>query len=107
MAESCSIRSSEVTLCDDVATSRRWRGVPRHVRMAAMVSGNATETATLAVALGDWELTPGGGRIWIAAHAYHEDQGDYVFSALMKGTPNYEVEVARVPKAIVVRIEGG
>jgi hypothetical protein len=73
-----------------------------------MHRSDSTEPATLTSPLGEWELTlVGGGRIRLSAHAYHEDQGDYVFAMLMVGTPHYEIDVARIPAAIVEEIEGG
>ena len=76
--------------------------------MVGMVSSDSTGEATLTGPLGEWQLgLVGGDRIWVAAHAFHEDQGDYIFSVLMRGAPNYEIEVARVPKAIVALIDGG
>ena len=43
--------------------------------------------------------------VW--AHAVGDEEGQYIFTALMRGDPNYEVEVCRVPTALVADIVGG
>jgi hypothetical protein len=45
-----------------------------------------------------------GDVIIVAAHGYGEEQGEYVFSALMVGTPHFEVHLARFPRTAVRRI---
>jgi hypothetical protein len=46
--------------------------------------------------------------IVIHAHAVeHLDIDEYVFSALVEGTPVVAIEIARVPKSIVRDWEGG
>ena len=59
--------------------------------------------------LGDWTLTLHTGEaIVIHAHAVeHLDIDEYVFCALVEGTPPVEIEIARVPKNIVRNWEGG
>ena len=62
----------------------------------------------LAGELGSWEVSlVGGGILHLAAHAYSQDQGEYVFVALAEGDPRYEVELARISKSLVARIQGG
>jgi hypothetical protein len=55
-----------------------------------------------------WEVTlKTGEALLIRAHAFGEEDGDFVFVALMKGTPNYEYELLRIPSTLVAEIEGG
>lgn len=62
----------------------------------------------LAGELGSWEVSlASGGILHLAAHAYSQDQDEYVFVALAEGDPRYEVELARIPKSLVARIQGG
>lgn len=62
----------------------------------------------LAGELGSWEVfLTGGGILRLVAHAYSQDQDEYVFVALAEGNPRYEVELARIPKALVAQIRGG
>lgn len=62
----------------------------------------------LAGDLGSWEVfLAGGGVLRLMAHAYSQVQDEYVFVALAEGTPRYEVELARIPVALVARIRGG
>ena len=66
------------------------------------------ELPTLAVELGDWDITLRTGEV-VALHAHNYSQvGDqYVFNLLMEGTPCYQVEIARFPIEIVSEIRGG
>jgi hypothetical protein len=58
--------------------------------------------------LGSWEVSlVGGGTLRLAAHAYSQQDGDYVFVALAEGAPHYEVELARIPVELVARVIGG
>jgi hypothetical protein len=58
--------------------------------------------------LAAWEVVlTSGGTLHLAAHGFSQEQDDYVFAALAAGKPPYEVELARIPKALVARIEGG
>jgi hypothetical protein len=58
--------------------------------------------------LGSWCVSlAGGGALRLAAHAYSQQDGDYVFVALAEGRPHYEVELVRIPVDLVVRISGG
>jgi hypothetical protein len=43
----------------------------------------------------------------LKAHGYSEEERSYVFVALMKGSPHYEIELARLPIAAVKSILGG
>ena len=66
------------------------------------------EQLTLTSALDRWELTLRSGEtlvIW--AHGVKEDGDRYVFVALMRGEPHFEVEVSSVPMAMVVELVGG
>jgi hypothetical protein len=58
--------------------------------------------------LGSWDVSlVDGGTLRLAAHAYSQQDGDYVFVALVEGHPHYEVELVRIPAALVVRVRGG
>ncbi len=58
--------------------------------------------------LDPWEIRLVSGHVLhVNAHAYSEKSRDYVFVALMKGSPNYEIELARVPISVVKTILGG
>jgi hypothetical protein len=58
--------------------------------------------------LDHWEITLNSGEILrVRAHAYGEEEGWYIFVALMRGTPNYEYELLRVPTSAVTNVEGG
>ena len=62
----------------------------------------------LAGELGTWEVVlSGGGVVRLRAHAYSQEQDEYVFVALAEGTPRFEVELARIPVAIVAKLHGG
>jgi len=62
----------------------------------------------LALELDPWFVTMAGGVvIQINAVGYSEEDDQYVFSALVKGSPNYEITVAKVPKRVVESIRGG
>jgi len=55
--------------------------------------------------LAQWEVTLVSGEVvLVAAHGYGEDEDDYTFSALMVGTPHFEVHLARFPRTAVRRI---
>lgn len=48
--------------------------------------------------LDEWRVTLTTGEVLVLrAHSVHEADECLVFLALMKGSPNYEYEVARVP----------
>ena len=58
--------------------------------------------------LGSWEVfLAGGGVLRLAAHAYAQEQADYVFVALAEGSPGHEIELARIPITLVAKIRGG
>ncbi len=58
--------------------------------------------------LPSWELQlVNGDVIRLKAHAYSHEHGNYVFVALMEGTPRYEIELARIPVNLVNNIRGG
>ena len=55
-----------------------------------------------------WEITLKPGEMaTLRAHAMSEQDGAYVFVALMKGSPPTEYELARVPSEVVDDVEGG
>jgi hypothetical protein len=73
-----------------------------------MMPAGGLSGVQLAGELGSWDIfLAGGGKLHLAAHAYSLDQDEYVFVVLAEGNPRYEVELARVPKSIVIRIQGG
>jgi hypothetical protein len=57
---------------------------------------------------GRWTITMfDGTRLHVTADGY-EKKGDlYVFSIVMKGVPNFEIDIAKIPVAIVSKIRGG
>jgi hypothetical protein len=58
--------------------------------------------------LDPWEIRlVGGHTLHLKAHGYSEEGPDYVFVALMKGSPHYLIEVARLPISAVETIFGG
>ena len=58
--------------------------------------------------LASWEVVlTSRSTIAVAAHAYSQRDGAYVFSVLMDGSPPFEVDVAVIPETIVDRIRGG
>lgn len=58
--------------------------------------------------LGSWDVSlVDGGTVRLAAHAYSQQEDDYVFVALAEGAPSFEVELARIPVNLVARISGG
>jgi hypothetical protein len=66
------------------------------------------ELPTLAVELGDWDMTlRSGDVVALHAHSYSQEGEDYVFNLLMEGTPCYQVEIARFPVAVVADVIGG
>jgi hypothetical protein len=72
------------------------------------MNGSQDPHDCLAVELEDWTITVLGDRkIRLRAHAYSEEEGEYVFSLLMKGGPAYFVDILRVPSAIVTDVTGG
>jgi hypothetical protein len=72
-----------------------------------MTSGPSSEVR-LAGDLGSWEvLLVSGGLLHLKAHAYSQDQDEYIFVALAEGNPRYEVELARIPVPLVARVRGG
>ncbi len=59
-------------------------------------------------ALDRWELIlRDGQRVTVWAHGVSERDDDYVFVALMRGEPHFELELCRVPMAIVRDLTGG
>ena len=59
----------------------------------------------LTLDLADWEVTlTDGSVIHLLAHAYSQEDGYIVFSALMRGAPNYEVHLARIPQQLVTSV---
>jgi hypothetical protein len=58
--------------------------------------------------LDHWEVKLKDGNIVsLGAHGFAERDDAYVFVALMKGSPPFEYEVARVPAGAVDEVEGG
>jgi hypothetical protein len=43
----------------------------------------------------------------LAAHAYSQEQDNYVFVALADGSSGYEIELAWTPVAVVAKVRGG
>lgn len=57
---------------------------------------------------GKWVVTlQSGDFLEVAAHAYAEVDDSAQFVLLMEGTPPFESEVLRVPRAAVADIRGG
>jgi hypothetical protein len=55
-----------------------------------------------------WEIRLKGGEVvTLRAHAVSERDDAWMFVALMKGTPHYEYELARVPASVVAEVNGG
>lgn len=62
----------------------------------------------LAGDLGSWDVfLAAGGVLRLMAHAYSQDEDEYIFVALAEGTPRYEFELARIPVVLVASIRGG
>ena len=58
--------------------------------------------------LDPWVLTlRDGNEVTVWAHGVTERDGYHVFVALMRGEPHFEMEVCRVPMAIVAEFVGG
>jgi hypothetical protein len=58
--------------------------------------------------LDEWRVTLTTGDVVVFhAHSVQETEGYLVFLALMRGSPNYEYEVARVPAGVVAEWSGG
>lgn len=55
-----------------------------------------------------WSVTLVSGEVVeVRAHAVKEETSHVVFVALMKGSPPFEYELARIPSAAVSGYEGG
>ena len=55
--------------------------------------------------LNEWVVTLRDGvEVRLLAHAYSEEGSEFVFSALMRGKPNYEIHLARIPRHIVASV---
>jgi hypothetical protein len=55
-----------------------------------------------------WEIRLNSGElVTLRAHAVGEEDGAYVFVALMEGSPPFEYELARFPKTAIQDFEGG
>ena len=66
------------------------------------------EQVVLSSPLDRWEITlASGDQMTVWAHGMKQDRAEYVFVALVGGTPNYEVELSRVPMAAVTDVIGG
>jgi hypothetical protein len=58
--------------------------------------------------LDEWRVTLTSGEVVVLhAHGVQETDDYLVFLALMKGSPNYEYEVAKVPRGVVADWSGG
>lgn len=58
--------------------------------------------------LSDWWITLKDSTVLhLRADGYSRRDGNLVFSVLVKGTPNYEVELASVPEGAVAKVRGG
>ena len=65
-------------------------------------------TLELALDLDDWRVTlVDGNTIRLRAASYSQEGEEYVFHALMRGTPHFDIPLAYIPVAIVADIEGG
>jgi hypothetical protein len=64
--------------------------------------------AELTSDLDPWNVTLKTGHVLtVWAHAVSQQDGHWVFVALMKGEPAYERDLLRVPEAIVSEVLGG
>lgn len=71
------------------------------------LSGDAKELV-LTGPLDTWRVTlRSGDCLTIWAHGVAENADHYVFVALMRGEPHFEIEVCRIPVAIVSDLIGG
>jgi hypothetical protein len=71
-------------------------------------SGHGENRLELIGELGEWKVTLVSGEvIGLAAHAYAEENGAYLFSAFLEGDPPVEIPVARIPSALVAKVRGG
>lgn len=62
---------------------------------------------TLAFTPGRWTVElVSGGTAYVHADGYSEEDGEFVFSVLVEGSPNFEFHVARLPVAIVAEVFG-
>jgi hypothetical protein len=62
----------------------------------------------LVLDLDEWIVTLRDGSVLrLLAHGYSQEGDEYVFSALMRGKPHYEVYLARIPVAIVATVLSG
>ena len=62
----------------------------------------------LATELAKWEvILDSGERIEVLAHAFARERGHHIFSVLLRGRPNVELEVVRIPSSIVATVAGG
>jgi hypothetical protein len=72
------------------------------------MSGEPDQPIVLLFGLDEWAVTLRSGQVaHIRASGYARDDSDIIFTALAKGSPNYLVEIARIPQAAVQRILGG
>jgi hypothetical protein len=72
------------------------------------LTGQTDPPPELTLDLDLWEVTLNtGGIVRLRAHGYTEQDGFYILVALMRGTPNYEYELARFPVASVSDVQGG
>ena len=73
-----------------------------------MSDSQASRRLELTAELGHWELTlMSGDVVSVQAHGYSVEVGDFVFVALMEGTPCFEMEIARFPTSCVEVVNGG
>jgi hypothetical protein len=55
-----------------------------------------------------WKVTlTSGHSLTFRADGWREGDETHVFVALMRGTPNYEYELLRIPASVVATVEGG
>jgi len=62
----------------------------------------------LVLGLDEWQLTLVDGtllQVW--AVGYHRAGGKIVFSALVKGVPNYEIAILAIDEVVVAQVRGG
>jgi hypothetical protein len=74
-------------------------------RIEDMSSGSHHE---LTADLDEWRVTLTTGEVLVMrAHGVAEADGYFVFVALMRGSPHYEYELARIPANVVAELVGG
>ena len=66
------------------------------------------EELTIAGPPGEWEVTLVNGEvIELLACAYFREGDEYIFTLLIEAEPRYEIQAAKLPASLVLRIQGG